>query len=99
MKLYFRNNEECFCYGKDVHLEYMRDNKIEEMTVREAKASYGTGYFFCSHNNECGDVGFCGIANCEYYSPRNKKNGCCTYRRPCYEATDKEIILKIKLKL
>ena len=92
MKLYFRQDEDEFCTTIEAHKEYMRENDITELTIYQAKRTTGTGYFWCTHFHEVGEVGEgCG-KECEAYSPRNGKNGRCRYSGYLYE-TDKKRIL------
>ena len=95
-KYYFRKDDEN-CYEIETHFSYMRENGITEMEVFEAKRETGTGYFFCKHHLEVGEVGqSCGVYECESYIPNNGKNGRCKYSGYVYEQTDKKITLQLR---
>lgn len=95
-KYYFQKDDEN-CYNLVYHIQYMRENYIEQMEVFEAKAEYGTGYFFCLHYQEIGESGeSCGKV-CDHYSPRNGKNGRCKHHGNVYEQTDKVKLLRFPL--
>ena len=97
MKFYFRADDDgSCCYLKKDILEQMKENFIDEIKVFKAKPVYGTGYFWCTVNQDVGEVGQgCGKL-CYQYKPRNGKNGRCRFSGYCYEPDDKPIILKLK---
>ena len=97
-KLYFSEHQDESCFTKDYHLQYMKDNHIEEMKVFEAKAEIGSDMFYCKEVMEVGDksAGGCGKM-CEHYKPRNGKSGRCKHSGHVYEQTEKSITLKVKL--
>lgn len=79
MAKYYLKKDNERCYDIEDHLDYMQENKISKMEVFEAKKETGTGYFFCKHYLEVGEVGkICGL-QCENYIPNNGKNGRCKY--------------------
>lgn len=96
MKLYFSELDDLCCYTlKDIKLD-MEYEQIGELEVTEAKRVTGESYFFCTINQEIGEVGQdCG-KQCSQYKPRNSKNGRCRYSGYCYEHTDKKRIIRIK---
>jgi len=74
----------------------MKENGINQMQAFEAKIEHNTGYFFCRHFLEVGEVGQgCG-KRCKQYKPRNGKNGRCINSANVYEHTDKSIIINLK---
>lgn len=98
-KFYFSPHEEETCYHKQYYLDYMKQNRIKEMTVFEAKAEIGSDMFFCKELLEVGMKGEgdgCGKM-CEHYKPRNGKSGRCKHSGFVYEQTEKSITLKVKL--
>lgn len=98
-KYYFSQHEPEYCYKKDYHLQYMKDNQINEMLVFEAKREIGSDMFFCKEVMEVGVKGEgdgCGNM-CEHYKPRNGKSGRCKHSGYVYEQTEKSVILKIKM--
>lgn len=94
-RYYFRKDE-IFCYTIENHLQYMRENHIEEMVVLLAKRVTNSDYFFCKHFNEIGEKseGGCGKI-CKVYSPRNGKSGACKFVGYFYERTNERFILKV----
>lgn len=85
MKKYFSEHNDEYCYP--INCFYRGD------TVYEAKACRNVDMFFCSIIRAPGEKGHCG-KQCEYYNPRNKKNGICKFNFPVYENTEKKIIVK-----
>lgn len=98
-KFYFSSHEPEHCYPKQYHLDFMKENRIKEMTVFEAKAEIGSDMFFCKELMEVGAKGEgdgCGKM-CQHYKPRNGKSGRCIHSGHVYEQTDKSITLKVEL--
>ena len=95
-KLYFREDDDgSCCYLKKDILEQMKENYINEVKIFEAKPVYGDCYFWCSVNQEVGEIGQgCGRF-CKDYKPRNGKNGRCRFSAHCYEKINKTITLKL----
>lgn len=92
---YFREDDDENCYLKKDILEDMRENGIETLKIFKAKRMTGEGYFWCTVNQEVGEVGNgCGRF-CEAYKPRNGKNGRCRFSGYCYEPTEESEILKV----
>ena len=91
-KLYFAQNgeDDAACFSLDYHKWYMDYHNLDSLTLFEAKRETGTGYFFCKHFGQSGEVGECG-KTCEAYKPNNGKNGRCNHYGYCYEQTDKKI--------
>jgi hypothetical protein len=79
----------------DYHLEYMKDNEINEMVVFEARRETGTGYFYCREYMEVGEVGESCGKFCAHYKPLNGKNGRCKHYGYVYEQTEKSKLLKL----
>ena len=74
MKLYFREDNEEVCYLKKDILEDMKEEGISTLKIIEAKRITGEPYFWCTVNQEVGQVGQgCGRL-CSQYKPRNGKN-------------------------
>lgn len=95
MKLYFNKNHEN-CYPIQYHLDFMRESGIEEMEIFEAEVERNTDHFYCgvyfdilSFDKSCGK-------QCEFYNPRNGKNGKCIFYSKNYSPSLKSKILKIK---
>ena len=96
MKYYFENNDDDGCYPKEHFQELMEERDISEIEVYPAKIMYGTGYFYCQEHGDVGETGEgCGKF-CEFYKPRNGKNGRCKHHSNTYEPADNSIILKRK---
>lgn len=70
------------------------DAQTVELTVWEPKT--GTGTFWCDEHNE----GFessddsCGKFKCDYYVPRNGKNGRCRHHKTPHFPTEKTIVIR-----
>lgn len=95
MKLYFREDDEMFCSTKKQIIEDMKNEGIKKLKIIEAKRMTGEPFFWCTVNQEVGEVGQgCGRF-CSQYKPRNGKNGRCIYSGYCYEHTNKSITLTI----
>ena len=95
MKLYFSEySEECFT--KDYWKWYLEDNNLSEIKLFEAVPDFGNGYFYCQEYGEIGEVSdkSCG-KQCEFYKPRNGKNGRCRFSASTHGQGDKFIILKV----
>ena len=93
-KKYFQKDDES-CYSLQYHIDYMKENNITELEVFEAKAEFGTGYFYCKEFFDVGEVGEgCG-KECKSYSPMNGKTGRCRHSGYVYEQTDKIKIITI----
>ena len=96
-KFYFREDDDERCYQKKDILAEMKEFGIAELKIFEAKRTIGESYFWCTVNQEVGEVGQdCGRF-CPDYKPRNGKNGRCRFSGSCYEPTEKVTILKVKL--
>ena len=79
MKLYFREDNDEICFTKKQIIEDMKEEEISELKVFEAKRVTGEPYFWCTANQEVGEIGQgCGKL-CNQYKPRNGKNGRCRY--------------------
>jgi len=97
MKYYFENTDSEICYSRDYFFDLMKEREITEIEVYPAKIMISSGFYYCkiletmseSSEGECGKL-------CEYYKPRNGKNGRCKYHANTYELADKKITLKIK---
>lgn len=95
-KFYFREDDDEVCYLKKQIIEDMKEEGIAELKITRAERMTGEPYFWCTVNQEVGEVGMdCG-KQCSQYKPRNGKNGRCRFSGHCYEPTDKSYTLKIK---
>ena len=95
-KHYFaKTDEDEFAYSKQHHLDYMKENNIEEMEVYEAVVERGTGFFFCKEVQEVGEAKESCGKECKDYSPRNGKGGICKNYGYVY-TWGKKITLKLK---
>jgi len=90
-KLYFQKDDE-YCYNLEYHLQYMKENNIQEMDVYLAKSEVRSDQFFCKHFLQSGERGECG-KECQSYSPRNGVSGICKHFGYTYEKTDKKFTL------
>lgn len=96
-KLYFQDNVESeICHPIEWYLEYMKENELTEIKVFEARVERDTGYFYCKGVQEIGESNNACGKGCEYYQPRNGKNGICRHWGYLYEPTDVSKILRIK---
>jgi hypothetical protein len=94
-KFYFREDDDERCYLKKDILEEMKEYGPAELKIFEAVRTTGEGYFWCTVNQEVGEVGQdCGRF-CSDYKPRNGKNGRCRFSGHCYEPTGKFEIIKL----
>ncbi len=53
-KYYFQNRGEK-CYTVEYWLKYMKDLRIPEMPIYEAKRQIGSGFFYCEEFDEVGE--------------------------------------------
>ena len=98
MKYYFEKGDCELCYTKQHFMEVMEERGITEIEVFPAIIEYGTDYFYCQEHGESGMSGEgCGKF-CDFYKPRNGKNGRCRHHSNCYTPADKSVILKLKSK-
>lgn len=90
-KMYFNEYEPELCYPMDHHIDYMKMQDLQKITLTEAKMDKGSGHFYCKEHNFVGDrsEGTCGKI-CPQYAPRNGKNGRCKFSYACYTPTDKK---------
>lgn len=98
MKYYFENADgDGLCYTKDHFIDMMEERGITEMEVYPAIIETGTGFFYCQEHGETGESGegSCG-KSCDFYKPRNGKNGRCKHHTNCYTVADELVILKFK---
>lgn len=95
-KLYFREDNDENGYPLAGILRQMKDEGINELKIFEAEMERGSGYFYCTFHNECGETKQSCGKQCDEYKPRNKKNGRCRFSNNVYEQTDKMKILKLK---
>jgi hypothetical protein len=95
-KYYFREDDDERCYLRKQIIEDMKEEGIAGLKIIEAKRVTGESYFYCTVNQDIGEVGQgCGKF-CSQYKPRNGKNGRCRYSGYYYEPTEKSKILIIK---
>ena len=99
MKYYFDlEGDGLFCHPLYHFKKWMQKYEVKELTVNLAKPVFGEGKFFCQKNEICGESRDFGCGKlCINYVPRNGKNGRCRNSGLCYEPTDVEKKLKIKL--
>jgi len=94
-KLYFIEGEPEFCYHLDTIYEKMRSDGISKLKVFKAAMITGEPFFYCKKIGEVGETGeICG-KQCDYYEPRNGKNGRCRHSKNTYESTDEYKILTL----
>lgn len=96
-KMYFYDSEDDeLCYDLPSIKAKIVDDEIKEKVVIIAEPITGINQFWCSthrmsldaSDNECGKV-------CKEYEPRNKKSGCCRFRKNLYGATDETKTIKL----
>lgn len=90
---YFTEEEDELCFKEEYFIDIMKSKGLTQMNLILAERQIGSEYFYCSKNQQCGEKGECG-KQCEDYTPRNGKNGCCKHNRNIYEPID-DVILKI----
>ena len=98
MKYYFENSlGDELCYTKEHFFDLMEERGISEIKVYPAIIMFRSGYFYCQEHGETFEsgVGDCG-KYCDYYKPRNGKNGRCKHHSNCYEPADESITINIK---
>lgn len=96
MKYYFENIGSERCYTKDYFVELMKEIGIKEMQVYPAKIITGGSLAWCFEADKPIETGrACGCGKeCEFYKPRNGKNGRCRFSKNCYEPEEKPILIK-----
>jgi hypothetical protein len=93
-KFYFYDKDDEFCHNLSDIKDRIFDDELTEKKVFEAKRETGNATFFCKKQQFVGESGqHCG-KECEYYKPRNGKNGRCIHSGYCYYP-DKEVLIKI----
>ena len=97
-KMYFYNSEDDeLCYDLPSIKSKMIDDEIKEKVVIVGERMPADGQFWCSVHLISGDSGDHGCGKgCREYEPRNKKSGCCRFRKNLYGATDETITVKLK---
>jgi hypothetical protein len=97
MRYYFEDQESERGYAKDHFIEEMKERGITEMKVYPAKMIKGEDFAYCTEYSEPVETGAgdCGRF-CEFYKPRNGKNGRCRFSSNCYEALEVPITITIK---
>lgn len=94
-RFYFREDDDERCYLKKDIIEDMKESGINELKIFKAKIVTGESYFWCTADQDIGEVGRgCG-KQCLQYRPRNGKNGRCRFSGHCYEPTEKFEIIKL----
>jgi hypothetical protein len=97
-KYYFRTtDEDDERYSLEYWKDYMKKNDLKKIEVFEALVVRGIEFFYCKNvceisskppeGNPCGFM-------CDFYTPRNGKNGICKNHGNLYEA-GKKIIIKL----
>lgn len=93
-KLYFSELTAEIAYSKRHLVEIMKEYGLAELIVCQAVRDMNRQFFYCKKVDEVGFRGYCG-KECENYTPRNGKNGCCKYWRNTFEKSDKEQMLTL----
>ena len=93
-KLYFLKEGDELCHPKEYYENAMRSHGWTELTVLQAEPQHNTGFFWCRHFGEIGEIGeVCG-KSCKEYDPRNGRSGACKdFRLPM--TAGKEVTLKL----
>ncbi len=96
-KYYFKHDYSEKCYEYKYFYNYMKEFNLTEMVVYEAIKEKFNGIFWCKKYEFCGDdtINYCG-KQCEYYSPRNGKNGRCRFHTNDLYVHGDKITLKLK---
>lgn len=82
------------CYTLEHFRQELEYSGVDELTLIEAKPSYGSGYFWCKEFHEIGEVGEACGKQCHEYKPRNGKNGRCRHSHHLYEPGEKKIVVR-----
>lgn len=99
MKYYFpKDSDPEMCYQRSHFVEVMQENGISEIEVYPARmVKKDDIYAWCREYGdviETGPGGGCG-KSCEFYKPRNGKNGRCRFSVNLYEPLEETITLKL----
>lgn len=87
-KLYFRSEDDEYCYSLDYHLEIAKQDGLTEVELFEAIPDRDHGWcglfggVLITGESECGKV-------CDGYDPRNGKSGICKNKTHCHTWGDK----------
>jgi hypothetical protein len=93
-KLYFKDEDSEHCYPEDHFQDVMRFSRLTKIKVFEAVKSKDKNFIYCKEAQTCGEASECG-KDCEDYTPKNGKNGCCKNRGTMYDfGSEVELFLK-----
>lgn len=94
---YFESEGSEYCYTKESFYEQMKRDGLKEMKVLKAVPDKDPGVFWCKEIGECcfDSSESCGAQNCESYTPRNGKSGCCVYYTNRIHTHGESVILKL----
>lgn len=96
MKYYFCAElfDENLCYSLKAILDEMEEQDVESVFIIEAVRNTGQGFFYCKKYHEVGMTIYSNCGKfCEYYKPRNGKNGICQHWGYTYEEGEKKYLL------
>lgn len=95
MKMYFKNDDDEFCYPLSYWKQYLIDTNDDKIELYTAKKNEDKDWFYCKFYQEVGvkSESSCGSL-CEGYQPRNGVKGCCKHYSPTYESGDKCILIR-----
>lgn len=89
---FFKLEDDEMCYSIEHFQDIMRDNGLTEMEVFKAVIHSDRFYFWCKSFREFIERhDICG-KDCDFYSPRNGKSGCCVHQVNGYQAGEKVTI-------
>lgn len=96
-KFYFETKHDEICYTESYFIDKMKDRGIQEIEVIKASPIKINGVFWCKHEGFMGDGSdqYCGN-QCNAYTPRNGKSGCCKYYTTVLYEQGEKTILKLK---
>lgn len=94
-KMYFEVDRWESCFPLQHFLDEIDRDQNLVFKLQIAKRIKSDGTFYCITEGECfdNDGTICGERNCQFYEPRNGKNGICKSHRNCYEPVGEELTL------
>ena len=78
-KLYFENKHEIYCYPLSFHLDYAKEEGLEQITLYEAIQETVEGFHWCMFDKQTVEKDDCCKAMCTDYNSKSGR-GVCMYR-------------------